>query len=938
MATVRDGIRTQITNTGELGTGVTVDSVDISGIKLNSMPTAADGEITLSDQNVIAAGTVKLGEQANAEADTAAYGQLWVKTATPNELYFTNDAGDDVQLTSGSSMMSLPADDITVGDAAISVATSSGNVTIDSQAGSVSVDGHTGVTVTSSNSGEVDITSAAAVDINATTGVTIDGTTISIDGTDSTNLTMTANSSSAKALTIDAVNSGLGVASITLGTTSGTAVSVGHTTSETTVNDNLTVTGDLTVNGTTTTINSTTLTVDDKVVVIASGAADSAAADGAGISVDGASATILYDHTGTQWEMNKPLEVTGAITSTGDITSDTGSVYLKEKADATADTAAYGQLWVNTATPNELYFTTDAGNDIQLTSGSAMAFVGDITGVTAGVGLSGGGTAGALTLTLDLSELSTVTPADGDFLATLDSDGANEQKTTTTALATLFSGTGLTASSSVIGVDAAQTQITSIGTIATGTWQGTAIASAYLDADTAHLSGDQTFTGTKTLNSFKGTGGATVTNILDEDAMGSNSATALATQQSIKAYADTKSVLAGSSSITTVGTVGTGVWNGTAVASAYLDADTAHLTTSQTFSGAKAFTGGVTIDEGELTLGSTVVGATGAEINAACDASARTAAAVAVADDHFLFCDGAATGATKVESIADLMTGIAGTQATTGLVASSGTLVVTDLHPVGVSGSANQLLTDDGDGTVTSEAKALVDGAKITIGDGTAEDSLLVFDGNSQDFAIGIDNDEASTFRIAAGNSFDATAALEMDTSGNVATAGTMDSTSYKNIAYGITGYGSATGASSTSAADAGTLVIAADTLVAGDRLRIHYMGNFTAASTPAMAVLFKISDGSNTHTLITASNASAASSGSNHGFVDATFLAVGSSGKIDWSGLAYTGSAMTAGAGVYQTLRTNADVTISVNIQFDASHASNTFTLRQLEATRSSK
>ena len=159
----------------------------------------------------------------------------------------------------------------------------------------------------------------ATFDVNATGAVTVDGTTLSLDGTDSTNLTMTANSSSAKALTIDAVNSGSGVASITLGTTSGTAVSIGHTTSETTVNDNLTVTGDLTVNGTQTTINSTTLTVDDKVVVIASGAADSSAADGAGISVDGASATFLYDHTGTQWEMNKPLEVTGNIATTGEV-------------------------------------------------------------------------------------------------------------------------------------------------------------------------------------------------------------------------------------------------------------------------------------------------------------------------------------------------------------------------------------------------------------------------------------------------------------------------------------------------------------------------------------------------------------------------------------------------------------------------------------------
>tara|TARA_Y100001938_G_C8077032_1_gene426711 strand:+ start:159 stop:1766 length:1608 start_codon:yes stop_codon:yes gene_type:complete len=44
-----------------------------------------------------------------------------------------------------------------------------------------------------------------------------------------------------------------------------------------------------------------------------------------------------------------------------------------------------------------------------------------------------------------------------------------------------------------------QANITTVGTISTGVWQGTAIASAYLDSDTAHLSGAQTFTGSKTM-------------------------------------------------------------------------------------------------------------------------------------------------------------------------------------------------------------------------------------------------------------------------------------------------------------------------------------------------------------------------------------------------------------------------------------------------------
>ena len=57
--------------------------------------------------------------------------------------------------------------------------------------------------------------------------------------------------------------------------------------------------------------------------------------------------------------------------------------------------------------------------------------------------------------------------------------------------------------------------------------------------------------------------------------------------------------------ITTVGTIGTGVWQGTAIASAYLDADTAHLTTAQTFTGEKKFATDVTVS-GSLIVSSSI--------------------------------------------------------------------------------------------------------------------------------------------------------------------------------------------------------------------------------------------------------------------------------------------------------------------------------------------
>ena len=95
-----------------------------------------------------------------------------------------------------------------------------------------------------------------------------------------------------------------------------------------TIGNDLTVTGNLTVNGTTTTINSTQLAVDDLNITIASGAGSAAAANGAGITVDGASATLTYTSADDRWNFNKELTVARVYGNlTGDVTGDvTGNI------------------------------------------------------------------------------------------------------------------------------------------------------------------------------------------------------------------------------------------------------------------------------------------------------------------------------------------------------------------------------------------------------------------------------------------------------------------------------------------------------------------------------------------------------------------------------------------------------------------------------------
>jgi|3_EtaG_2_1085321.scaffolds.fasta_scaffold29805_1 hypothetical protein len=73
----------------------------------------------------------------------------------------------------------------------------------------------------------------------------------------------------------------------------------------------------------------------------------------------------------------------------------------------------------------------------QRTSEQSSAFEGDIEGVTAGNGLSGGGTSGTVALALDLSELSTATVATGDYVAVEDVTDNSSKKVTAQSIADL---------------------------------------------------------------------------------------------------------------------------------------------------------------------------------------------------------------------------------------------------------------------------------------------------------------------------------------------------------------------------------------------------------------------------------------------------------------------------------------------------------------------
>ena len=83
--------------------------------------------------------------------------------------------------------------------------------------------------------------------------------------------------------------------------------------------NNLTVAGDLTVSGTTTSINSTNLDVTDKLISINKGGSTAASADGGGLFISGANESLTWDNGNSRFTFSDDLNVGGNITLSGTV-------------------------------------------------------------------------------------------------------------------------------------------------------------------------------------------------------------------------------------------------------------------------------------------------------------------------------------------------------------------------------------------------------------------------------------------------------------------------------------------------------------------------------------------------------------------------------------------------------------------------------------------
>ena len=221
--------------------------------------------------------------------------------------------------------------------------------------------------ITVNAQGQITSTSTTAIDSttieNGTASVAVaeDGPITSTGNHDFTaGIDVTGNSTFANNVTITGsvdANGGASIDNVQVGVTNDNEIdtSTGNLVIDSaggtvTVDDNLTVSGNLTVNGTTTTINSTTVAIDDKNFQVATGAADDAAADGAGLTVDSGDGdkTWNFEATGDNWGASENINLAS------------GKVYKINNSQVLSATALSSNVTVPGSTV-DIDGTTDIG-------------------------------------------------------------------------------------------------------------------------------------------------------------------------------------------------------------------------------------------------------------------------------------------------------------------------------------------------------------------------------------------------------------------------------------------------------------------------------------------------------------------------------------------------------------------------------------------------
>ena len=120
--------------------------------------------------------------------------------------------------------------------------------------------------------------------------------------------------------------------------------------------------GNLQVEGTTTTINSTTVSINDKNLVLADSAANAAAADGAGITIGGANATLTYSASGDKFVFNKSFEGDW-LGFDSDVLATVDSAYVNARVAAGTDSATVSAIILNDVDSAYVQARQAAGTD-----------------------------------------------------------------------------------------------------------------------------------------------------------------------------------------------------------------------------------------------------------------------------------------------------------------------------------------------------------------------------------------------------------------------------------------------------------------------------------------------------------------------------------------------------------------------------------------------